>query len=855
VRILKLRFKNLNSLAGEWKIDFEDTAFTSDGIFAITGPTGSGKSTILDAICLGLYGRTPRLNKITASENEVMARQTGDCFAEVVFSTQEGRYRSFWSQKRAGNRPEGNLQPPSHELSSEVSGTPLATGLRQVSDGIVQVTGMDFEHFTRAMLLAQGRFAEFLQSNASVRADLLEKITGTDLYSAISIHVHNRNKEEGTTLKVLQAEISGIEVLNEGTEIELRSEQAHAIKERETLNRDAEKNQGAITWLRTIESLNTEIIRFEQEERDLTIEVNAFAPEQDRLDRAQKAVALEGAFATLMEIRTRQADDRKSIEKEKSALPHEKEGLKRHGEELTASQNAKEEAKAVQAALRPVILKTRQLDQELSGLSKRIAELDREYQTDQKSTAEITTLTNGETAKRQQAESELALVQTYLEDHLKDEWLVTGLPAIRLKLETLEERQDDVQILEIQLASTVELKDEAQNRAVISGERLTQCQEAIESSSIQINKQTETLDQLLSGKLLREYQMERENLIQQRLLLQRIAQLEVHRRQLEDGSPCPLCGSLDHPYAEGNVPEPSSMDQAITALDALISQVETLNQAIARLREEHLVVQQNSFHAEKALGEAIKDQELSEKQLAQTEVTLSKQRAMIEDLKAKLMADLALLGTPELQNLAPMALLEALNHRLESWNDHQEAKAAIADRIALHDHEMVRLKAISTTLSEGLIAKDAKLKDLKDQSSGLQKERQALFDDRLPDQEEQLLNDSIVACENREKESREGHDRQRDLVTTIKARLITLEKRIAEVEPRRIKEEATFAAKLGPQGFTDETAFLAARISGSDLETLDAQSKSIKERIADLNTRLKDRRHRLLSRSLLLNPS
>ena len=86
MRILQIRFKNLNSLAGEWAIDLTHPAFLSDGIFVITGPTGAGKTTILDAVCLALYGRTPRLPRVTKSENEIMSRQTGECFAEVTFS-------------------------------------------------------------------------------------------------------------------------------------------------------------------------------------------------------------------------------------------------------------------------------------------------------------------------------------------------------------------------------------------------------------------------------------------------------------------------------------------------------------------------------------------------------------------------------------------------------------------------------------------------------------------------------------------------------------------------------------------------------------------------------------------------
>lgn len=77
MKILKIEFKNLNSLSGEWAIDLTHPAFVSDGIFAITGPTGAGKTTILDAICLALYGRTPRLDRVTKSGNEIMSRQTG----------------------------------------------------------------------------------------------------------------------------------------------------------------------------------------------------------------------------------------------------------------------------------------------------------------------------------------------------------------------------------------------------------------------------------------------------------------------------------------------------------------------------------------------------------------------------------------------------------------------------------------------------------------------------------------------------------------------------------------------------------------------------------------------------------
>ena len=202
MRIQNIRFQNLNSLTGIWEIDLTRPDFISAGIFAITGPTGAGKTTILDAICLALYGRTPRLKTLSDSENEIMSRQTGECMAEVVFQIASGRrYRCHWSQRRARKSPEGRLQAARHEIADADSGQIICAQKRDMARVVTEITGLDFDRFTRSMMLAQGGFSAFLDASADSRAPILESITGTEKYSRISMLVHERHRQEKLLLE------------------------------------------------------------------------------------------------------------------------------------------------------------------------------------------------------------------------------------------------------------------------------------------------------------------------------------------------------------------------------------------------------------------------------------------------------------------------------------------------------------------------------------------------------------------------------------------------------------------------------------------------------------------------------
>ena len=299
MKILKLKFSNLNSLAGTWEIDFSCPTFTSSGIFLITGPTGSGKTTILDAISLALYGRTPRLGKVTKTNNHVMTRHTGECSAEVIFESQKGRFVCHWNQRRARNKPDGELQSPQHEISRAGTREILGSKIGQVQDIVKEVTGMDYDQFTRSILLAQGGFAAFLQAGADERAPILEQITGTDIYSRLSIKAHERYSIERNKLDQLSSEVDSISVLSteEKDTIEQQIEKLWV----DAAGKDGEINRTteAIRWVELVEKLRHEIEGLETDANHLAEKKSAFEPSRQKLLAAKRAASFQGLYTSL----------------------------------------------------------------------------------------------------------------------------------------------------------------------------------------------------------------------------------------------------------------------------------------------------------------------------------------------------------------------------------------------------------------------------------------------------------------------------------------------------------------------------------------------------------------------------
>lgn len=266
MKILAIRGSNLTSFAGDFALELDRAPLDRLGLFAISGATGAGKSTLLDALCLALFDRTPRLggpSKVLvgrADEDEearlsaydvrgMLRRGAGKGHAEVDFLGKDGRrYRARWSVWRARERAEGRFRPQELSLTDVASGQLFGRTKGEVLQAIQERLGLSFDQFRRSALLAQGEFAAFLRADANERAELLERMTGTEVYSRVSVAAHEKNAKEQEELKRLSLGLAAIALLSdadrEGARARLGEEEAARAREEARL-REAE---GAGSW-------------------------------------------------------------------------------------------------------------------------------------------------------------------------------------------------------------------------------------------------------------------------------------------------------------------------------------------------------------------------------------------------------------------------------------------------------------------------------------------------------------------------------------------------------------------------------------------------------------------------------
>jgi exonuclease SbcC len=323
MRILSISGQNIASLSDRFEIDFTAEPLNGAGLFAITGETGAGKSSILDAMCLALYGDAPRL--ATGASSDEVPDPSGDAikakdarailrrgavqgWAEVRFTAMDGQdYIARWQARRARDKADGKLQNVSRSLARAADQQVLASQTTAVTEQIVALTGLTYEEFRRTVLLAQGDFDAFLRADTNERAGLLEKVTGTSLYRAVSTRVFERTEAARQAHDALALRRGEHRLLSEEEQTALAqetatlaAENAAAAAERTQLQADIERHARHVEAAR-------QVALAEGMETTALSGLAAAAAERERLALIDKAEPLRPLWTKAKETAARTA--------------------------------------------------------------------------------------------------------------------------------------------------------------------------------------------------------------------------------------------------------------------------------------------------------------------------------------------------------------------------------------------------------------------------------------------------------------------------------------------------------------------------------------------------------------------
>ena len=376
MRIKKLTFGNINSLAGAWEIDFDDPAF-GGGIFILTGPTGAGKTSILDAICLALYGETSRQKSFTSRENEVMTKGTARCFSQVEFESRGRLYRSLWEHRRKkGDEFQNRVSRKILEIT-EGREEIVAESIRDADREIEAILKMNFKQFTSAVLLPQGKFDEFLTADKKVRSDILEKITGAQVYSRIGSAVQKRKNEEDRALDTLRERANMIRPFGEEEERALEKSIAGHKELAARKEEEVKTHNQRLELCRLYEKLKAGIEALEKNTARLREEKQARAEDFENLEKAKKAAALFPAVSAYEQHQK----EMKAVEAETEAIEKNLSAINRDAAELAvrraAAEAAEETARETARTVQPVLQRARELFIELHLNQNRVKDYER----------------------------------------------------------------------------------------------------------------------------------------------------------------------------------------------------------------------------------------------------------------------------------------------------------------------------------------------------------------------------------------------------------------------------------------------------------------------------------------------
>ena len=708
MKILAIRGRNLASLEGDFEIDFTVEPLLSAGIFAISGPTGAGKSTLLDTMCLALFARTPRTDQ--AKENNVklqdvsneqlsqsdprflLRRGTSSGFAEVDFMALNGhRYRTRWSVARARDKENGRLQNPRLALynldkEEEEQGTRSDLQAR-----IIDLIGLTFEQFTRSVLLAQNDFSTFLKAEQGEKASLLEKLTGTELYSAISRQIFERNARAKEVFDLIQTRIQGIELLTDEEENDLRTRLAGTEKELQRVEKAKAEQQALQEAVRSIE-------------QQITIR-----------QRQQKEAADKLVHATEL-LTVARHEYEKGVEEQQQSETR----FKSLQQEIL-------QARKLDIQLDTAIRDLSHSEQQLKNVMLRKGEAEKKYQ--------------AAVLRRRQGAEEIARLTAWRERYKKKERIAEQLSALLLHLDAASATRSGMDAA-VRSIETLRQEMAALNKQLSDLQQTSankqQALKRAEADYRNLEEELKAVDAPALDKQIEKLRQEREQLLIEQARLEASGNIKDLRGRLQDGQPCPVCGSTHHPFANQVPVAPVS---ALTLqLQDLSNKKETYvahTRHLTRLQQQLLQLHKELADSEAACKEMAGKQQLTASRQEREEAIVKEQSTLLtQSLSA---ADL-LFGNSEwqkawLQN--PETFRKTLTDFARQWHENTEKLHQLERQESAQKAECESLASFLPSLEKQAEESGQLHEKNRAAFSSLQAERKKLLNGRSADSVEQ----------------------------------------------------------------------------------------------------------------------
>ena len=792
MKILKLIFENINSYEGEVTIDFTDPGFLrGNNQFVVCGPMGSGKSTILDAISLALYGSTDRLGRLTTTSantsDELINKHSGYCRAEVIYSCSKGVFDSVFELRKAHGKTDGKVQAPEcalYEMIQGERGKSLLDG--QTTDALKKKTeeiiGLSYEQFIRCILIPQGEFDRFLTSNEREKAGILAKLSHTEHYKEAAAILNEKASSLNTKYINLKGERDAIPVMTEDDRNDCKDKIEEIQKKDAELTRAITEIQNMIDQLNRLKNADEAYHKAEKDIEEVKAGEAEHGRNKEELDKARKAEECSVAYQSLQDCDDDLKKNQEQLKaaEEQLAVYTSKKGIaeteaKRFAEEYTRKKDEREKQKDIWA-------KVRSLDKDLSVAKndrntkeKAFTGSDQEYK---EKKAEHSRLESELRAK----EDRVKELSGYLEENKADADLGEILAVYHEKKAAWREANTQLEQAKKALKTDQEQKDELQKK-------ITELEK--EKTSIE-----EALRDLVNSKYL--------------------LVAGILRKDLKPGKTCPVCGK-----------EYASADDAA-----------------------HEMKPHTHQQAEEISGEerkAAEDISGLNEQLEEKAKAINETNSILQSVITKTESDRQSIDR---ENAALSGILKDVNAMLLPWNktvDEQtseEAFAKIGDdlsdlkkRYTEKNEEFNALgKAIdaaktainSIDLGKMLEKRNEAEKEFntaKQKYDELEKQRQDLFGTKSVDEAEKALDEEIERKEKEKNSSEEQFQAVKEQYETTNTQIRGYHERKEELDKKRVELNRTFLEKLEKNQFASEEDFLTCKREKEEIEDLDRKIK------------------------------